>query len=277
MLKNYFKIAWRNLMKNKIFSLINIAGLSIGMAACLLILQYASFELSFDQFNKNTTDIYRVVNDRYQNGKLIQHGTITYSAIGKAMQDDYPEVINHSRVVSFTKEIVSYKTKKIGDLTILAVDNSFLDMFSYPLIAGDAKTALKESVSLVLTETFAKKLFNLKNNDYSSLIGKEVVGGIDSLAYRITGICKDVPENSHLQFDLLLSYVSLYSGSDSWDADYSFTNADFWHYIQLKHGTNYKALEAKFFAFSQRHFQGTKVSGSDEKFYLQPLSKAFVF
>jgi putative ABC transport system permease protein len=278
MIRNYFKTAWRNLMKNKTFSLINIAGLSIGMAACLLILQYVSFELSFDQFNKNADDLYRVVNDRYQNGKLIQHGTITYSAIGKAMQDDFPEVVNHTRAISFTKEIVSYKTKKIGDLTVLAVDNSFLGMFSFPLIAGDVRTVLKEPLSFVLTETFAKKLFNLKNNDYSSLIGKEIIGGNDSLPYKITGICKDVPENSHLQFDLLLSYVSLYSGPHSWkDADYSFTDSDFWHYIQLKHGTDYKKLEAKFPAFSQRHFQGTKVSGSIEKFYLQPLSKAHLY
>ena len=86
MFKNYFKTAWRNLIKNKVFSLINIAGLSIGMAACLLILQYVSFELSFDQFNNNAADIYRVVNDRYQNGKLVQHGTITYSAVGIAMK-----------------------------------------------------------------------------------------------------------------------------------------------------------------------------------------------
>src|ERR1700748_1034812 len=112
MFKNYFKTAWRNLMKNKTFSLINIAGLSIGMAACLLILQYVSFQLSFDQFNKNADDIYRVYNDRYQNGKLIQHGTITYSAIGQAMQDDYPEVIAHARVEPFGKQIVSHGTKK---------------------------------------------------------------------------------------------------------------------------------------------------------------------
>ena len=84
MIRNYFKTAWRNLMKNKIFSIINIAGLSVGMAACLLVLQYVSFELSYDQFNKNAGDIYRVYNDRYQNGKLIQHTTKTYSAIGES-------------------------------------------------------------------------------------------------------------------------------------------------------------------------------------------------
>src|SRR6476659_4407463 len=109
MFRNYFKTAWRNLWKNKTFSLINIAGLSIGMAACLLILQYVSFELSFDQFNKNASDIYRVYNDRYQNGKLIQHGTITYSAIGKALKDDYPqEVENYARVEPMNNMIVSY-------------------------------------------------------------------------------------------------------------------------------------------------------------------------
>src|SRR5215213_1727249 len=101
MLKNQLKTAWRNLWKNKFFSSINIIGLAIGMAACLLILQYVSFKLSYDQFNKNARDLYRVYNDRYQHGKLIQHGTITYSAIGKAMQDDYPEVINHTRLYPF--------------------------------------------------------------------------------------------------------------------------------------------------------------------------------
>src|SRR5438045_9268600 len=95
MIKNYFKTAWRNLWKNKTFSLINIAGLAIGMAACLLILQYVSFQLSYDQLNKNASDIYRVYNDRYQHGKLIQHGTITYSGLGPVMQADYHEVPNH--------------------------------------------------------------------------------------------------------------------------------------------------------------------------------------
>src|SRR6266581_3983341 len=115
MIKNYFKTAWRNLWKNKIFSIINIVGLAIGMAACLLILQYVSFKLSYDQFNKNAPDIYRVYNDRYQHGKLVQHGTITYSAIGKAMQDDFPEVINHVRVEPFRQTIITYGEKKIGE------------------------------------------------------------------------------------------------------------------------------------------------------------------
>ena len=106
MFKSYLTTAWRNIKKNTIFSVINIAGLAIGMAACLLILQYVNFELSYDQFNKNISDVYRVYNDRYQNGKLVQHGTITYSAIGKAMQDDYPEVISHARVEPFGNDVI---------------------------------------------------------------------------------------------------------------------------------------------------------------------------
>src|ERR1043165_438040 len=101
MFKSYLATALRNIQKNKVFSVINIAGLSLGMAACLLILQYVNFELSYDHFNKNAANIYRVVNDRFQNGKLIQHGTITYSAVGKDMQEDYPDVIDHARVIPF--------------------------------------------------------------------------------------------------------------------------------------------------------------------------------
>ncbi|HWB27243.1 MAG TPA: ABC transporter permease [Chitinophagaceae bacterium] len=277
MLKSYLTTAWRNIRKNKVFSFINIIGLSIGMAACLLILQYVNFELSYDQFNKNVSDIYRVYNDRYQNGKLVQHGTITYSGISKAMQDDYPEVINHARVEPYGNTIVSYENKKFGDQQVTAVDNSFLAMFSYPLIRGDENTALKEPFTVILTQTAANRYFGV-HDDFSSVIGKAVVLGRDSMPYKITGICKDVPENSHLQFDILLSYVTLYSGKYPYkQADYDFTDSDFWHYIQLRHGTDYKALQAKFDAFSQKYFQGNKVSGSVEKFYLQPLAKAHLY
>ncbi|HXR80696.1 MAG TPA: ABC transporter permease, partial [Saprospiraceae bacterium] len=264
-------------MKNKVFSFINIIGLSIGMAACLLILQYVSFELSYDQFNEHAADIYRVSNDRYQDGKLVQHGTITYSGIGKAMQDDFPEVVNHARVEPWGKGIVSYNTKKIGDQDVLFVDNSFLTMFSYPFAAGNPQTALQEPRTAVFSEALAKKLFQINGNDFGSLLGRPVILGNDSIPYKLTGICKDVPENSHLQFDILLSYNTLYSSFGWKAADYDFGDSDFWHYIQLRHGTDYKALEAKLPAFSQRHFQGNKISGSDEKFYLQPLSKAHLY
>ena len=278
MLKNYFKTAWRNLQKNKVFSFINISGLAIGMAACLLILQYVNFELSYDQYNKNAGNLYRVYNDRFQNGKLIQHGTITYSAIGKAMQDDYPEVINHARVEPFGISIITVGDKKFGNEYVIAGDNSFLTMFSCSLIAGDEKTALKDPYNVILTKTSASKLFGVNDKNFSSLIGKTIIMGRDTMPYKITGICKDVPENSHLSYDILASYVTMLSGKNPYTAaDYGFNQSNFWHYIQLRPGSDYKTLQAKFGAFSDKYFQGNKISGSVEKFYLQPLTKAHLY
>ncbi|HEY8734314.1 MAG TPA: ABC transporter permease, partial [Puia sp.] len=174
MIKNYFKVAWRNLINNKSDTTINIVGLSIGMAACLLILEFVSFELSYDRFNKNAKEIYRVTNDRYQHGKLVQHGTITYSAIGPAMKADFPEIINNSRIEPLGAVILADKGKKIEEKQGLAVDNEFLSMFSYPLLAGDPKTALKEPNHLILSETLARKIFQVSDNDYTSLIGKSI-------------------------------------------------------------------------------------------------------
>ena len=276
MLKNYLATAWRNLKKNRIFSLINIAGLAIGMAVCLLILQYVNFELSYDQFNKNASDIYRVTNDRYQNGKLIQHGTITYSAIGKAMQDDYPEVAGHVRVLPWGRNIIGYQDKKVGEQQAVAIDNAFLTMFSYPLLAGDRATALLEPHTAVVSKATAERVFGVQK-DYAGLVGRQFVLDRDTLPYKVTGVI-EVPENAHLQFDLLVSYSTMLTGRNTYkEADYDFTDSDFWHYIQLKPGTDYHALEAKFDDFSRRHFQGNKVSGSVEKFHLQPLSKAHLY
>jgi putative ABC transport system permease protein len=278
MLKSYLITAWRNIRKNKVFSAINIIGLAIGMAACLLILQYVNFELSYDQFDKNLSDLYRVYNDRYQNGKLIQHGTITYSGIGQAMQNDYPEVVNHARVEPWGQFVVSSGMKKLGNQVGIAVDNSFLSMFSYDLVAGDQRTALQRPHTVVITASAANRYFGTKPGDPASAVGKAMNIGTDTIPFKVTGVIKDVPENSHLSFDVLVSYVTMLSGPNPYKtADYDFQQSNFWHYIQLRPGTDYKELEAKLPGFSEKYFQGAKVSGSVEKFYLQPLSRAHLY
>lgn len=278
MLRNYLLTAWRHLHKKWGFSLINIAGLAIGMAVCLLILQYVNFELSFDQFNRHAPDIYRVANDRYQNGKLIQHGTITYSGIGKALQDDYPEVMDHIRVMNAGNTIISYQDKRIGEQRTVFLDDHFFTMFSYPLLAGDPATALKEPRSVVLSATSALSVFGNVKGDYAGLLGKQLILDRDSMPYKVTGVMADMPENSHLQYNVLVSYSTLLSGRDAYtQANYDFTDSDFWHYIQLRPGADPAALEAKLDAFSERHFHGNKVSGSVEKFHLQPLSRAHLY
>jgi putative ABC transport system permease protein len=276
MLKNYWKVALRNLWKHKTFSAINIGGLAIGMAACLLILQYVSFKLSFDQFHEHAAAIYRVVNDRFQGGKLIQHGTITYSAVGKAMNDDFDEVIDNTRVMWAEEKILEWKDKKLAEEQIFYADNRFLSIFTYPLKVGDKHSALKDPYTVILSESLARKLFDHRGDDWGSFIGQMVIIQRDSTPYRVTGIMSDVPQNSHLRFNMLISYQTVIT---TWpEADYNFTNSDFWHYVRLQKGTNEQTINAKLAAFSKRHFQGSKTSGNgDEPFYLQPLKSAHLY
>ena len=276
MLKNYVTVALRVLLKNKAFSAINIAGLAIGISVCLLILQYVSFEFSYDRFHENASDIYRVANDRFQSGKLIQHGMITYSGVGKALNDDFDEITENGRVVPTGNSIVDVGGEKtIVEDESLVVDNAFIQMFSFDFLAGDKSTALKESNEVILTETFARTVFKYKGDDLSELINRTVILDTETQPYAVKGILADVPQNSHLQFELLISYPTLVKG---WpEAEHDFTQSDFWHYVKLKPGTDYKALQSRFDEFSARHFQGNKVSGSDEKFFLQPLTEAHLY
>jgi putative ABC transport system permease protein len=280
MIKNYLQTAWRNLKKYKTFSLINILGLSIAMVSYLFIIEYTSFELSYDTFNKNARDIYRIYNDKYQSGKLTQQSTLTYSAVGKAMEDKFPEVIAHTRMCPMGKIVVNgYNGEKIDVEKCLFVDNSFLQMFSYTLLAGYPKTALTEPGSIVITQSMAQRLFNINNNKVASVLGKTIsIEQPFKMLLKIAGVCIDPPKNSHLQFDFLYSYLSIYADKKGWqEADYDFTVSQFRHYIMLRPGADYKALEAKFSEFIKPQFQDKNNTGFVEKFYLQPLLKAHLY
>jgi putative ABC transport system permease protein len=274
MIRNYLTIAFRNLLKNKVFSAINIFGLGIGLAACLLIFQFVTFQLSFDKFNPKFDRTYRVTNDRFQNGKLIQHGVIMYPTIGPTMAKDYPEIEAYTRIMPAGDINVRVDENNYRDDELVYADDHFLSVFDYGLIAGDKATALKEQHTMVITESVAKKYFQSSNG--TDVIGKLLYEGLDERPWKVTGVIKDIPENSHLQFDILASYTSLYEGDEK-DADISWTWSDMYHYLVLKPGADHKALEAKFPAFSERYFQGTRVSGSEEKFYLQPLKDAHLY
>jgi putative ABC transport system permease protein len=276
MLANYFVIAYRNVLKTKTFSAINIFGLAIGLAACLLIFQFVSFELSYDKFNEKFDRIYRVTNDRFQNGKLIQHGTIMYPTIGPTMAKDYEEIEMYSRLMPAGDLNARIGEQTFADMPCLFVDEHFLSLFTFPVLAGDRATALKDPYTIVLTETAAKTIFGVKDGDYSSVIGKTFLWGLDATPYTVKGVCGDAPTNSHIQFTVLASYATLIR-PESKDADVSWTWSDMRHYIVLKPGVDYKEFEKKFPAFSDRYFQGDKVSGSIEKFYLQPLSEAHLY
>lgn len=276
MLRNYFTIALRNVAKNKVFSAINIFGLSIGLAACLLIFQFVSFELSYDKFHDKFDRIYRITNDRFQNGKLIQHGTITYPTIGPTMAKDYPEVEMYTRIFPSGELTVIVDNKPFREDYCHLVDEYFLSVFDFPLLAGDRTTALKDPYTIVLTESLANKYFDVTDRDYGALIGKVLYWDLNPRPYKITGVCRDVPDNSHIQFDALVSYATLIE-QNGVVADINWRWSDFRHYLVLKPGVDYKSFEKKFDKFSERYFQGDRVSGSVEKFYLQPLRDAHLY
>ncbi len=276
MLQNYLKIALRNLWRNKSQSAILIGGLAAGMGACMLLLQYVSFELSFDDFHAKKDRIYRVVNERIQDGKTIQKGTITYPTIGAAMAKDFPEVANHTRIMQGGEVFVRHEDKLALQEGFLWVDEHFYEIFDFPMLAKSDDGFLAEPNQVVLTRSVADFYFPGAKGDYQTAIGKIVFLETDNNPYKIAGVCEDVPANSLLQFKALGSYASVIRRAGK-EADESWTWSDFWHYIELKPGVDAAALEAKFPAFSNRYFRGTEVSGSQEVFTLQPLKKAHLY
>jgi putative ABC transport system permease protein len=275
MIRNYVKISWRNIVKNKTFSAINVFGLAIGLAACLLIFEFVAYEFSFDRFHSKLERTYRITNDRFQNGKLIQHGTITYPTIGPTMASEFPEIEDYARIMPVGDLNVKIGDKNFrGDQGIFA-DQRLLRVFDFQLKAGNRATLLKDPYTIAITENTARKFFEYQGDNLSSLIGKTFLWGLDSRPYEVKGILANLPANSHLQFDALISYSTL--TVDDPGADNSWTWSDMYHYLVLKPGVDPDLLAAKFPSFSQRHFDGTKVSGSLEKFYLQPLKNAHLY
>jgi len=276
MLKSYLITAYRNILRNKVFSAINVFGLGIGLAACLLILQFVSFELSYDTMHKKLDRTYRITNDRFQNGKLIQHGTIMYPTIGFTMAKDFPEIEEYTRLMPGGDMNIHIDEKNFrGDKCHFA-DEHFFSVFDFELLAGGRSSLLKEPYSAVLTEKTAQKFYGVSNQNYANVIGKTFYWGLDKQPYVVKGICRNIPENSHIQFDALVSYSTLYSGENK-DADISWTWSDMRYYLVLKPGVDYKKLEAKFPDYSERYFHGDKVSGSVEQFFLQPLRNAHLY
>lgn len=276
MFYTYLKIAVRNLVKNKSQSAILIGGLTIGIAACVLLLQYVNFELSFDNFHSKKDSIYRVVNERFQNGTSIQKGTISYPTIGPAMKEEYPEVKNATRL-AYSFDVIIKNEDKIERIEpVIWTDKHFFEIFDFKLLSSDDLNVLDAPNEVVLSASTANKFFPAAKGDYKQILGKELM--IDSYpnAFQIVGISEDVPHHSSLQFDILLSYDSCirYWGEG---ADNSWTWSDFYHFIEVSPQTDIATLEGKFTAFSQRHFRGTEVTGSQEVFTLQPLTKTHLY
>jgi len=273
------KIAFRTLNKNKFQSLILIGGLTLGMTACLLLLQYVNYELSFDDFHSKKDNIYRVVNERIQEGTTVQKGTITYPTIGPTMQEEYPEIKNATRLTYSPRLLLkeasaSDENAKVEQAEVgLWVDKHFFEVFDFDLLAGQRLNLMDEPNEIILTRKIADVLYPAAKGHYESIIGQELMVNRYADPFKVVAVAENVPSKSTLQFELLISYKSAirYWGEgagNSWDW------SDFYHYLEIEPNTDIAALENKFVDFSDRHFRGTEVSGSEEIFTLQHLAKA---
>jgi putative ABC transport system permease protein len=206
MLKNYIKIAFRNLKRYKGYSLINIAGLATGIACCLLILLLVRDDLRFDRFHEHKSQIYRVIVQepgRFYMG--LDYFAVTPAPLASALKEEYPEVIAATKIYQSNDVIMSTKDKRFYEDGFLWADDRFFDIFTFPFLRGDPSKALSEPYSMVISERMAHKYFG----------DEDPIGKIMALSNRydftVAGIMKDIPQNSHLRFDFLASLMTLKS------------------------------------------------------------------
>jgi putative ABC transport system permease protein len=238
MFKTYVKIAFRNLWRYKIFSFINVLGLAIGMTSCFLIFLYVRFELSYDGFNKNADRIFRLVAD-VTNSTGTQQGYQTSAPMARSIKAAFPEVQAITRVIP-ANVLVIKNNIKFQEENALWADSSFFSIFDLPLKNGDAKTALIKPNSIVFSESAARKYFGNANP-----VGQSIVLTGLKLHAIVTGVMLDIPENSHLKADMLIS-MSTYTHTFQPGIEQDWNSFIYYSYLLLEKGTDPKKLAAGF-------------------------------
>jgi putative ABC transport system permease protein len=263
MFRNYLLIAWRNLRKNIIFSGINILGLSIGMVACLLIVQYVRFEWSYDAFHGKADRIYRIEFDRYRNGQIENQSAWSSPGVAPAAKMEIPEVENFARLWSGAEEGIVTRGGKTHHLNkIFFADASVFSIFSYRLLQGDPATALDNRHSVVLSQSTARKLFG-DENPLGKIVKLTYMG---SHAHMVTGVMEDLPENTHLKPNMLVSFSSLIRKEEDGPREWNWNG--FYTYLLLRSDASPAQVEGKFPALINKY---KTEEGTQWKFSLQPL------
>jgi putative ABC transport system permease protein len=260
MIKNYFIVAWRNLRKNKVFSAINIFGLAIGMAACIIIMVFVFYERSFD--GMHTKNIYRLDEVQKFEGMVApQNVALSMFPMAPTLKQEFPEVVNVTRVRRTEKANMRVGETRLVLPALFFVDSTFLQIFNFDLISGNRETALQKPNSILLTEESAQKLFGKEDP-----MGKTIqrYGG-DTLSFTVAGILKNTPRNSHMQFDALASFSTIYrpQNMENWGGNWLVT------YLELKDNSNIAAMEKKFPDYLKRHMR--EDNWKYYELFLQPL------
>ncbi len=279
MLQNYLRVTLRNIRNNKLFSFINVAGLAFGLSACFLIWQYVRFESSYDAFHQDRERLYRVPMEVRENGTLVNSAASTFSALGYAMKSSMPEIEDYTRLVKtslFTNDLGKYVANALefsrldesGNVvsfieeSVWFSDAPLLKMFSFKMLEGTID-ALVEPHSIVLTQSVAKKYFG-----NASALGKELRLNNDEV-YKVTGIIEDVPANSHLQFDILLSFSTMKARigdmNDFWGWSVFYT------YVLLGENIHAAGVQEKLNELAVRQFVDEAKSPFKTSFVLQPI------
>ena len=273
MFRNYFKIAVRNLWRNKAFSAINIFGLAIGIATCLVILVFLQNELSYDRYNEKSDRIVRVVLRGAMQGGDIKESNVM-PPVAQTLKKEYPEVLEATRIRTNGNPRITYGNKLFKEDAFAFVDSNFFQVFTLPLIKGDAKTALLQPNTVVISRSVAQRYFG--NEDP---IGKVLLFKDNNTSLVVTGEIDEVPANSHFHFGLFASMSSLpESSEDTW------MSSNFFTYLVLPKNYDYKKLEAKLPRMVDKYVgpqllkaMGVTLSqfrqaGNSIGFYLQPIT-----
>lgn len=272
MIGNYIKLALRHMVKQKSYVVINVVGLAVGLACSILIALFVVHELSYDKFNIKAERISRL----YIKGKLGEtelEGAWTCAPAAAALKKDFPEVLDATRLNKWGETVIKYKDRSFVEDGFMEADSTFFNIFSIPLIQGDPNTALAASHTVVLTKDAAGKIFGKKDP-----VGEMIKVGTDSTLYRVTGVMKNVPDNSHFKFNMLGSFVS----NDRSDDDIWLSNS-FYTYLLLAEGTSAEKLETKLADWLVQYVEpqleqmlGVSIEefiqgGNSLGYYLQPL------
>jgi putative ABC transport system permease protein len=261
MFRNYFKIAFRQLLKNKTFSLINIIGLSLGITVCIVVALFVHLEHSVDAFH--TKPIYRLDEVQKFEGMVApQKVALSMFPMGPTLQNDFPEVVNYTRTYRSEKIQMAYQHKKTSVTSLMWADSVFFQMFDFPLVKGNRNTVLNKSGNVVLSESLAKQMFGTED-PLGKLISQD---GGDSTLYTVTGIMQDIPETSHLQMDMVGAFTTDIKAeyNNNWGNNWVVT------YLELANHTDIGKLESQFPAYLKKYIG---VGQKDYELFLQPLNE----
>ncbi|MBK8392420.1 MAG: ABC transporter permease [Saprospiraceae bacterium] len=263
MIKNYVKIAWRNLLKSKLYSSINIIGLSIGISACILIGLYIHNELNYDQFHLKSDNIYRATME-YSTAGPVEEAAVSGSKVGPEFKRTFPNVVEYVRTYTSTSSIKKGEVV-FDENKMLFADSAFFSVFSFELLAGDAITAIDAPDKIVLTQSSAAKLFPLQNAMGEIL----TFGGSE---YKISGICVDPPQNSQIKFDFVISFSNIGNAykTETW------WNANWVTYLLLNNQTDIAQFENQVNAYMDSDLVREQTGSMHPNFLhynLEPLTK----